>query len=323
MRRLEYIEFQREQEAFDRALTGAGYLARFCSAIPWQCAAYENLHGPDLGIDSPGESWIVEENGNWMVLAKRRNGIFFPFESAWMFGCPLVGDPADATALLLRAADSSFPGRRIGVVIPGVRSDSEMFRQLSSMAENSVHSEIFSTTDCMTIDLSSGVEGFLERRSRSFRKSLRQIKPLAGLEIEDASSHDPSSVLPRIISLQARSHKAPDGGDLFATRSYGGFYENLYRRLFRSGQIRTFFAKQGAKDIAYIMGGVWNHVYRGFQMTYDQEFHAYSLGNILQLENMRRVAGEGVTHYDLGMHSPYKERWADSREEYRGFFIVR
>ena len=70
------------------------------------------------------------------------------------------------------------------------------------------------------------------------------------------------------------------------------------------------------------MGGVFEKIYRGFQMSYDEEYRSFALGNRLQLENISRMIAEGVVHYDLGMHSDYKERWADHREKYRGIFVV-
>jgi hypothetical protein len=46
------------------------------------------------------------------------------------------------------------------------------------------------------------------------------------------------------------------------------------------------------------------------------------LGNILQVENLRRRAEEGIKKYDLGMYSEYKERWVDRHDEYCGVFMV-
>jgi len=57
-------------------------------------------------------------------------------------------------------------------------------------------------------------------------------------------------------------------------------------------------------------------------MSYREEVRSLGLGNRLQLENLRRCAAGGIVRYDLGMHSLYKDRWADRREENTGIFLV-
>jgi len=323
MRRLSYNQFLEEQGAFEQAVWSSPHLAKFCSTGAWQTAAFENLHGEHFGVVEPRGTFIIEEDGNWLVFSERNPGVFYPFEAAWMFGCPLVGDPAACLDLLHRAVKENL-GQGFGFVISGVREGSELYELIGPFLKlHTVHSEEFATTDCMAIDLTEGTEAFLSRRSRSFRKSIRQMKPLEDLQYVDASSEAPENVFPRIIDLQSRSHKAAsDAGDIFSEPRYKSFYRHLYESLYQAGAIKTIFAQVDGQDIAYIMGSVIRNVYRGFQMSYDQEFRTYSLGNRLQIENIERCHQQGVTHYDLGMHSEYKERWADEMEVYKGFFVV-
>ena len=51
--------------------------------------------------------------------------------------------------------------------------------------------------------------------------------------------------------------------------------------------------------------------YRGLQLGYDERYAGFSLGNVLQLQQMTALAAEGVRTYDLGMDMPYKLHWAD------------
>lgn len=321
MRRCSYHDLEDEQDRFAESVESANYLAKFCSEVPWQTAALRNLGGGDSGIQVPGESFIVEEDGNWLAFTERNRGVLYPLESAWMFGCPLVGEPR-ATLRLLENACERFLGSGFGFVISGVREESAMHQALLGMADKARRFDIFPGTDCLTIDLSGGVDLFLSRRSRSFRKGLRQLKPIESLEFEDVSELDPEVVFDRLFAVQGRSYKSKDGSDIFAHRRYEGFYRDLYRQLHRKGQIRTIFARIEGRDVAYIMGGVSGSIYRGFQMSYDDEFRAFGLGNRLQIENIRRRCEEGVRHYDLGMHSDYKERWADNWENYLVVFLV-
>ncbi|MDF1813696.1 MAG: GNAT family N-acetyltransferase [Verrucomicrobiales bacterium] len=321
MRRLSYQEFQEEQSAFGEAVARCGHLARFCSDISWQCAAYENLFGFDFGLEKPMQPLVVEQDDNWLVFSERRENIYYPFEAAWMFGCPVVGAPVESLELLESAAAKFFVNP-VGFVISGILEDSQFHREVRVLGERSRQFDEFGTTDCLSIDLSEGVDAFLGRRSRSFRKGIRQMKPLDSLEFEDASSDAPETIFPRILAIQSTSYKAKDGGDIFSHSSYERFYRSLYQRLYEKKCIRTLFARCDGQDVAYIMGGVSGSVYRGFQMSYDNEYRKFALGNRLQLENIQRMCEEGVTHYDLGMHSPYKERWADNWESYKGVFVV-
>ncbi|MEM6916275.1 MAG: GNAT family N-acetyltransferase, partial [Verrucomicrobiota bacterium] len=73
---------------------------------------------------------------------------------------------------------------------------------------------------------------------------------------------------------------------------------------------------------AYIFGGIRGETYRGFQMGFDEAERKAGLGVLLQHENLKARAEEGITTYDLGMYAEYKERWADRREEFVGVFVV-
>ncbi len=322
MRYLSYTEFLQESSAFEAAVAEADYVATFCSGTAWQTAACDNLFGEDFGIAEPISHLILENDGCWLTMVERYPGVYFPLESAWMFGCPLIGEPEQAIQMLLNACKTEGGAGR-GFVISGVRENSEMYRLLIKLAQEQSHRwETFPTTDCLTIDLSDGFDAYLSRRSKSFRKSIRQQKDLPGLAYVDASTVPADEVFDRIFAIQAKTHKAAAGEDIFSQPSYQHFYRDLYAKLLDQRQIRTVFAQVDGVDAAYIMGGVASGIYRGFQMSYDEAFRSYSLGNRLQLENMKLRAEEGATLYDLGMHSEYKERWADNWQAYRGVFMV-
>ena len=320
MRRLSYEEFEEEKSAFAGAIQRTDYLAKFCSNLPWQCAAYQYLTGIDFGVNDALQCLVVEEDGNWIAFAERHQGIFFPFESAWMFGCPLIGDPVRVLKLMEEAA-REYIGGDCGFLISGVLAGSGMHAELRGLRERARRFEEFDTTHCMTIDLSEGPDRFLERRSRSFRKGIRQMKTVENLEFEDASGQSPTELFERILRIQSLSYKSKEGGDIFSDYRYESFYRELCRHLHEQGDLRITFARIEGTDAAYILGGVNGPIYRGFQMSYDNQFRTLALGNRLQLDNIRRMSEAGITHYDLGMHSPYKERWADHHEQFKGVFV--
>ncbi|MDF1656710.1 MAG: GNAT family N-acetyltransferase [Verrucomicrobiales bacterium] len=318
MRRLSLQEFSEERGHFDEAVIRSPGLLQFCSSTIWQEAAHDCLRPPG----QEDEHFIVEDEGNWLLFAEREgNRVFFPFEAAWMFGCPVVGDPLDGVALLKSAAAQYFSDR-VGFCLGGIPKDAALHRSLRSRQSEFLRYEEFPATDCMMIDLGSGYDAWLERRSKKFRKSVRQLRVDESIEIIDRSAHEPDELFERILRIQQQTYKWEEGTDIFLGPEYRPFYRRLLEELRQSGRLRLLFAQRAGQDLAYIFGGISGNTYRGFQMGYVEAERKSALGNVLQHANLRARAEEGITTYDLGMHSEYKERWADRREEFVGAFLV-
>lgn len=319
MRRYRLEEFLAERDRFDDAVSRSPGLAHFCSSSLWQLAAHDRLLLPPLASD---EHLIVEEEGNWLLFSERAgNRVFYPFEAAWMFGCPLVGDPLRGIDFL-RAAAGRFLAGRVGFCFGGVPKDGTLHRALRERRNEFLRYEEFPATDCMMIDLSEGYEAWLSRRSKKFRRSIRQLRAGDGVEIAEAGDDDPERLFARILSIQGQTYKREEGTDIFLGEEYGPFYRRLLAGLHATGDLRLLFAQRGESDLAYIFGGVIGRTYRGFQMSYIEAERKSCLGNVLQIANLKARAEDGITTYDLGMHAEYKERWADRREDFTGVFLV-
>lgn len=326
MRRLSYKEFCDSAERYARDVAVTPEIERFCSGPLWLRAAHDQLH--ELGeSDEENRHFIFEEDGCWLVFVEREpTGVFFPFERAWVFGCPLIGDPERAVELLLAAA-ATFPERPVGFWVGGVCRDGELHRRLSELPEQGLCDRYgeFDGTDCLTLDLSEGFDAWLARRSKKFRKSLRQASGLDGLEIDelDPAEHSSEEIFQRILEVEHQAYKWELGEAIFQSQTYGAFYRELLEMLHRSGDLRVRFAvdPSNRRDLAYIFGGMDGDAYRGLQMSFVESERPRGIGNALQLENIRRCIAEGVTVYDLGMYSAYKERWADVQGEYIGVFV--
>lgn len=318
MERLSYDEFVAQSDAFAESVRRTTGIASFCSGPAWQVAANEHLHS-----ESPAkEHFIVREGDTWIVFVERANPrVYFPLEASWMFGCPLIGDPAEAVELLTRAARSLLEPP-YGFCIGGVPENGRLHSLLLEKAATSRNFESFPTTDCMIIDLSNGPADWLSKRSKKFRKTIRQLRLPGDIEIVEGAELSPRALLARILAIQKQTYKWRDGTDIFQSPNYPEFYLSLLEQLMSRNAIRVLFAKRGKDDLAYILGGVDQSVYRGLQMSYIDSERNLGLGNLLQWENIRRRTDEGITVYDLGMHSDYKERWADRRDRYVGVFWV-
>ena len=321
MNRLTLAEFRNRVEEYSAAVAATPGACEFCSGALWQLAALEHLH--TAPADDP---FIVEQDGAWLLFSPREpSGIHFPFEASWMFGCPLAGDPAATVALLREAADlaAAERGGPLAFFIGGLLSEGPVHRALRTLIPGSRCWREYPGMDVMRIDLGEGAGAWRERRSKKFRRSLREAsEPVPGLEILDLSKEDPDALFAILLGIQRDSYKWREGTDIFRIPEYSAFYRALLEGLHAAGDLRMLVARRDGVDLAHIFGGVAGTTYRGLQMSYRESARDLGLGNRLQIENLRRCADEGIITYDLGMHAPYKERWADRWEKRIGVLWV-
>ena len=309
MQRLTYPEFVAAREDFDAAVATTPRVSRFCSSSAWAIAAHQQLETSA----TEGDPLLVREEDHWLAFGPRGQHFFQPLEGAWMFGSPLVGpDPEKGVDLLERAA-REVVGEPRGYLIGGVVRDGEWHRQLKALGDRALQYQEFEGTGSMLIELASGADAWLGRRSRKFRKNLRVAEKravAAGISIENAEG-SAEALFERILAIQERTEKWAGGTDIFQIEDCLKFYRQLLGDLLETGRLRLRIARIDGRDVAHIFGGVFRDTYRGLQMSYVADFADLGLGNVLQWDNLRRMEAEGIRTYDLGMPSDYKNRWAD------------
>jgi CelD/BcsL family acetyltransferase involved in cellulose biosynthesis len=164
--------------------------------------------------------------------------------------------------------------------------------------------------------LAGGVDGWLARRSRAFRRNLRASRRRtrdAGVCFE--------SLRPCGVEAAALAYaRALDvERDTWKTRTGNGvergpmreFYALMLPRLAARGALRVLFATRDGVDLGYLYGGVSGDLFRGLQFGFRDELRGLGLGNALQAEAIERLCAEGIATYDLGSQSDYKRRWAE------------
>ncbi len=321
MRRLSYAEFlARDNEVAAAAAVTPG-ISVFCSGPVWLQAARE-VFGESIPED---RLLIVEEDGAWVILADRaHDGVYLPLEFYWLFANPLLGDPAKSWHLLARVARTYLHQGEL-ICLGGVRRGGDLHQIASSHTLSKVAPlcliREFPATDCLEIDLRDGVTAWLARRSRKFQKSLRQAHRPDDIEIEDARSHNPVALFERILSIQRDTEKWAGGDDIFQMEPYPRFYKAMLEKLSLRQELRILFARRQDQDLGYIFGGILGTVYRGLQMSYRSSAQPWAIGNLLQIENLKRCADENIQTYDFGMPAEYKLRWTDRTEEYTALLI--
>lgn len=319
-------EFRERKGEFDEAVMATPGIPDCCSGSAWALAAHDTLRLSEFRKIPP---LIVHEDGHWLLFAQRpvNQGTFYfePFEGYWLFTCPLVGpDPSKSLELLNKAVDKLHSNRATCFLLGGIPNGGE----LDQLVENQTNPfQIIQKTEgipSMWIYLKDGLQGYLDRRSFKFRKSLRQAhKKISSynLTFDDVFDYG-EGVFDRLMSIEEKSWKFSEGQSIFQEYQFVQFYNHLMETSGISKDLRFLVAQLEGQDIGYIMGGKFGKTYRGWQMSFNEKFRNLSIGNILQVENINRRAEEGIEIYDLGMFAEYKSRWTDDVRELNIYVLI-
>jgi CelD/BcsL family acetyltransferase involved in cellulose biosynthesis len=95
------------------------------------------------------------------------------------------------------------------------------------------------------------------------------------------------------------------------------FYSAMIRRLSQRAQARVIMARYEGRDIGYIFGGLAGKIYRGQQFSYDDAWKEFSIGNLMQCEQIAWLCEERLVRYDMGpivgRGMGYKAHWTEQR----------
>jgi CelD/BcsL family acetyltransferase involved in cellulose biosynthesis len=326
MRTLTVDELDAGADAYDAAVMEAVGLDRFCSSSDWVIPAARAL----MPARSP---WIqlIDEVG-YVAMMRGRHGSGWrylePLEALWGLACPLVGsDPetlSEAMIELLAGAADQWDV----MVLSGVLLDSELEHALRPRLERRYEVAHTSQTTRHLASLEGGVDGWLSRRTRQFRKSLRKADRRcreAGVCWESVRldpGDDADALYDRVLDIERTSWKGRAGLGI-DQGNWSDFYRLMVRRMVARGAQRALFAKIDDRDVAYVLGGMFAGAYRGLQMSYHSDYEALGLGNASQLRQIEELCGEGVPLYDMGTGMEYKPRWAEQVVESPVLLVVR
>ena len=251
-------------------------------------------------------------------------------EAHWLFGCPLQGP--DAIGLLAEAlavmshSYGHLPALLLGGIVPGSRRARELYACCESLFT------IYLAGECIQggASLEGGLDGFLSRRSANLRSKWRKSCRRAadrGVTFERSCPTDTAgadAVYTRMLAVERRSWKGV--GHCGMTESPAReFYADMIRRLATRGTARVMFARHEDQDIGFIFGGMLGPCYRGQQFSYDAAWKDLSIGNLLQVEQIRWLCEEGAVRYDMGTASgepmAYKMHWTEAHPTSQTWFL--
>ena len=320
---MEPIDLAAVADDFDREVAQTPAIDRFCSASAWILAATAALMPPRAPFSFKGEH-------GYFAAMRGVHPAGFPYvepvELAWGLASPLIGRDAlglveEVVPLLAARRDWQL------AIFSGMTVAGPQRRALDATLPARWERRRGQPTIRHVASLDGGVDGFLSRRSRELRKSLRKSQRAAreaGIELETVRATEASApaLYDRVQAVEAKSWKTRDGVGIH-TGPMRAFYGAMLPRLCRIGQQRTIFARHGDRDIGYILGAVMGGEYRGLQFSYDAEFARFGIGGLLQLQQVTELCTEGVARYDLGTEMDYKRRWAEEIMETEMLVLVR
>jgi hypothetical protein len=297
---------------FDQEVGRTADIDRFCSSSAWILSASETL----MPSRTP---YILRSERGVFAGAFGRHPAGFTYiealELSWGLACPILTHDAPVFALEL-AAHLEHDRRWRVLLLPGMMQGSPLARTIERALPAAWERRTGPATVRQVADLDGGVDGFLSRRSRDFRKAARRAQTRAcqrGVELRAVVVTSPSEadvLFARMLAIEARSWKARDGVGL-SDPAFAEFYRRMCRRLAGPGRLRAIIARVDGADAAYCLGAVFAGEYRGLQFSYDDALADLSLGSLCQLDQIARLCAEGVTSYDLGTDMEYKRRWAE------------
>lgn len=303
---------------------------RFSCLPEWQLSFHEQVNpGTELVVRTGPDAHV----GFRRVIARDGKVSVTPIEALWSFGCNLLGpralELAAETVRSLNGVQGENPGT---FTIGGVERDGAFERQVRQHFDREYATFPSRPMTNGVASLDGGIDGYLGRRSGSFRSGLmKQYRRArrAGVTFErmDPSNRDEAGALfARMHAVERRSWKRTVGSGLLR-HPYGGFYRTLLERLSERGAARVILAIHEERDIGYIFGGVAGEIYRGQQFSFDDAWQKASIGNLLQLEQIMALCSDGVRRYEMGpMTGPgmaYKAHWVEKTRHSRSIILRR
>jgi len=321
---VEPIDLAAIADDFDREVAVTPEIDRFCSSSAWILAAASALMPPRAPASYRG-------GAGYFAAMRGVHPAGFPYiepvELAWGLASPLVGrDPEP----LVEAVVAMLASRRDWqlTILTGLTAHGPQRRALDRALPPRWERRAGTPTVRHVASLDGGVDGFLGRRSRELRKSIRKslrAAAQAGVEFDPVRGTPPegaAALYRRIQAVEALSWKAREGVGI-STGPMRAFYDQMLPRLCARGHQRILFARQADRDIGYILGAVFEGEYRGLQFSYDDDRAELGIGGLLQYHQIVELCAEGVGRYDLGTEMDYKRRWAEEVMETEMLVLVR
>lgn len=292
-------------------------------ADPFCCAPIWNLSYH--GIFTPYRRIFYESSPRGAIIfgeypTPRGDTIYAPMEESWLFGQPLLGHDSialfrECLPVLLNKDKRSLTAFCISGVVERSLFAARLLHTFGEEYAFFSHSFFIQAS----ASLENGLDGWLSHRSANHRAKLRKASRKAQASGIDFIRVQPDqktapAIYERMLAIEERSWKGISHNGMSDSPSRE-FYGAMIRRLAGENGALVMFATQDGKDLGFIFGGLLDRYYRGQQFSYIKDASSYSIGNLLQFEQVKWLCELGIERYDMGTCSGprmgYKSHWTE------------
>lgn len=322
MKRLDFQELAAIADEFDAAIARTPEIDRFCSSSSWVLPA-RSAFAPDA------RPAVMHAEGRVVALMvvpmSDGRGAAVPLEAGWGLAAPFAGADPEAVVDLLEALWTDPAEPIHALFLSGLAMGGQWFDAVARRFSRGHRLGIGQDTVRRRARLDGGFDGFMARRSAKFRANLRRAHRKAsahGFTCERHTRGPLAEIYGRIIDIERRSWKGRSGNGI----DNGGmhaFYEQILTRLIERDAMRAVLITRDGEDVAYCFGGLFEGTYRGMQVSFDNDYGDYALGNLAQRAMVEWLCEDGLEVYDLGSDMDYKARWGEETVETTTLVVMR
>ncbi len=302
---------------------GSG-IDRWCSTLTWSRSVQRAFAPTSSLLAARGEK------SEAALFARHDLGrdqhALVPLDVVWAFGAPVLGVSSEVAAhRLLRLVETD--GAR-AVFFGGLPEGGSAWTSLVTVFAKSHRLHLGEERVRCQASLEGGLDGFLSRRPREFRRNLRQLVrrvTAASVRVDVLDHVDAQLVLERLLRIEASSWKGFEGSGM-TSPEMSTLYDFVSRELATAGALRVAVAVDAeGNDLAFVLGGVIGDTYRGLQLSFVESARPLGLGNFLQWYEIQRLCAfePTATTYDLGMDMAYKRSWSERFHATRTLIAIR
>jgi len=305
--------FYNNTEKWNEFANQTSNIDSFCSSYVWIEPSFRVFYKrTNLFISETEKSALILCQGN----DEKRGRYYEPLENSWKLTSPFIGEniEQDLCSLLEPLMHTEWNTISLSGLYPSLVSK---IKKCFLEIEN-IQIEDDKIGYRYLASLEGGTEGFYSRRSRKFRRNMRKNKEKtqkANIQFKIFKLTSPNEVLSyfeRAIDIEKRSWKAAKDTGMNSPFMYRFSKRVLLNAVNYMGAC-GILAFDGKKEVGFIYGAIFQNIFRGLQMSYDNDYRALGLGNMLQHNMLDYLANNNVEGYDLGSEVAYKSRWVEKK----------
>jgi CelD/BcsL family acetyltransferase involved in cellulose biosynthesis len=177
------------------------------------------------------------------------------------------------------------------------------------------------------LTLNGTFEGYLQRRSGSFRNALKRIeRKLVNKGRVEVRSQDDfpnlDTAYEALLSVEHRSWKQEHGTSIAAVSRQAVFYRRLCERAFLRNWLHIGFLYLDGRPVAYNLGLILKDTYYYLKTSYDYAERPSSPSTFLRAKLVEELIGRGVKRFDFPAE-PYEweRQWTDEMRWHRSLTL--